>query len=196
MYDTRTQHEIVTLTNVSGRAVYQNAGATERTGLELGWSDTFVQHLNAQAALTTQRATYLDAFVTCNLSPCPVSSQQPVAAGNHLPGVPRNVAYGSLGWEPEFGWRARLVGRYVSAVYVNDINSDAAPHYFVADASVGYVAQFGPWHLSGFVQGNNLFDRRYAGSVIVNEGNNRYFEPAPGRNTYAGVTATFDFATL
>jgi iron complex outermembrane recepter protein len=28
---------------------------------------------------------------------------------------------------------------------------------------------------------DNLFDRSYAGSVIVNEGNARYFEPASGR---------------
>jgi iron complex outermembrane receptor protein len=27
----------------------------------------------------------------------------------------------------------------------------------------------------------NLADRRVAGSVIVNEGNGRFFEPAPGR---------------
>jgi iron complex outermembrane receptor protein len=28
---------------------------------------------------------------------------------------------------------------------------------------------------------DNLFDHRYAGSVIVNDGNGRYFEPAAGR---------------
>jgi len=29
----------------------------------------------------------------------------------------------------------------------------------------------------------------YAGSVTVNEGNNRFFEPAPGRNWVIGVRA-------
>lgn len=29
---------------------------------------------------------------------------------------------------------------------------------------------------------DNLFDKEYIGSVIVNESNGRYYEPAPGRN--------------
>ena len=32
-----------------------------------------------------------------------------------------------------------------------------------------------------------------AGSVIVNEGNRRFFEPAPGRNWLVGVTAQLTF---
>jgi len=34
---------------------------------------------------------------------------------------------------------------------------------------------------------DNLFDRRYAGSVIVNDSNGRFFEPAPGRTYFVGV---------
>jgi iron complex outermembrane receptor protein len=32
-----------------------------------------------------------------------------------------------------------------------------------------------------------VFDRRYAGSVIVNEANGRFFEPAPGRTWLLGL---------
>lgn len=39
-----------------------------------------------------------------------------------------------------------------------------------------------------FSRVDNVFDRRYVGSVIVNEGNGRYFEPAPGRNWGGGAT--------
>ena len=38
-----------------------------------------------------------------------------------------------------------------------------------------------------FARVNNLFDRNYAGSVIVGDTNGRYFEPAPGRNWFAGI---------
>lgn len=44
-----------------------------------------------------------------------------------------------------------------------------------------------------FVRLDNLFDRRYAGSVIVNEGNQRYFEPGAGRGLSAGVTVSRTF---
>jgi len=40
---------------------------------------------------------------------------------------------------------------------------------------------------------DNLLDRRYAGSVIVNEGNARYFEPAPGRNWTVGMSGSYRF---
>jgi iron complex outermembrane receptor protein len=37
------------------------------------------------------------------------------------------------------------------------------------------------------VRVNNLLDRTYAGSVIVGDSNGRFFEPAPGRNWFAGI---------
>ena len=40
---------------------------------------------------------------------------------------------------------------------------------------------------NAYVRVNNLFDRNYAGSVIVADTNGRYFEPAPGRNWFAGI---------
>ena len=57
----------------------------------------------------------------------------------------------------------------------------------------GYVARAGAWEFSSFGRVDNLFDRRYVGSVIVNEGNARYFEPAPGRTWTVGTTATVRF---
>ena len=35
-----------------------------------------------------------------------------------------------------------------------------------------------------FVAANNLFDRRYVSSVVINATRGRYYEPAPGRNVY------------
>ena len=39
----------------------------------------------------------------------------------------------------------------------------------------------------GFVRIDNLFDRQAIGSVIVTDGNGRYFEPAPGRGLVVGL---------
>ena len=83
--------------------------------------------------------------------------------------------------------------RRIGAVYVNDLNSDAAEAYTVASAQVGYRTVLGRWDLGAFARVDNLFDRAYAGSVIVNEGNSRFFEPAPGRTWLAGVSAGYRF---
>lgn len=191
VFATRTKNEIVTLTNLGGRSTYQNAGSTRRSGLEIGWSNTYAQHLRAQVAFSTLDATYRDAFSACYGSPC--AAPVPVSAGSRIPGLARVSLYAALGWQPPQGWRGGVEGRFLSRVVVNDTNSDAAPAYFTASANAGYVAVWGPWKVSGFARVDNLFGRQYAGSVIVNEGNSRFFEPAPGRTWLAGVSGSVSF---
>ena len=84
-----------------------------------------------------------------------------------------------------------LEGRVVGKVYVNDANSDAAPAYAVANLRTGFEQLVREWRFTEFLRIDNLSDRRYAGSVIVNEGNQRYFEPAPGRTALAGLSASY-----
>jgi len=81
----------------------------------------------------------------------------------------------------------------LSRVVVNDANADAAPGFGVVNANLGYVARVGAWRVNGYARIDNVFARRYAGSVIVNEGNGRYFEPAPGSTWLAGVSAGLAF---
>ena len=76
---------------------------------------------------------------------------------------------------------------------VNDANSDAAPGFAAIDASAGYLRRAGRWEFSGFVRGDNLAGRQIIGSVIVNEGNGRYFERTPGRTWLAGANAALAF---
>jgi iron complex outermembrane recepter protein len=40
---------------------------------------------------------------------------------------------------------------------------------------------------------DNLTDRNYAGSVIVNEGNRRFYEPSPRRSMSGGIQARLQF---
>lgn len=191
-FRTDTANEIVTQTNLGGRSTYQNAGATRRTGLEAGWNGTYFGNLRAQLAATLLNATYQDGFLTCTAAPCAVANVA-VPAGSRIPGIARGTLFAALNWAPPTGWRAGVEGRYVTGVFVNDANSDAAPRYAVAAATLGYVLRAGPWELNSFVRGDNLFGRRYAGSVIVNEGNSRFFEPAPGRTWLASAVATVRF---
>ena len=47
--------------------------------------------------------------------------------------------------------------------------------------------------VSEFLRVDNLADRSYIGSVIVNESNGRFYEPAPGRNYMVGLQAKLNF---
>ena len=72
-------------------------------------------------------------------------------------------------------------------IYVDDINSDTAPSYTVMAANIGYVWKNADWKINTFARVDNLLDKDYVGSVIVNDGNKRFFEPADGRNWSAGL---------
>ena len=192
LFETRTHDEIVTQTNVGGRSTFQNAGATRRRGFEAAWSGRWLENLRAQVAATWLDARYRDAFSTCAATPC-TTPNLTIPAGNRIPGTARSALYAALAWAPPQGWRGGVEARVLSQVYVNDANTDAAEGHAVASANVGYVTRIGAWELTGFGRVDNLFERRYAGSVIVNEGNARFFEPAPGRTWAAGLSATVSF---
>ncbi|WP_218966805.1 TonB-dependent receptor [Snodgrassella alvi] len=72
-------------------------------------------------------------------------------------------------------------------IYVNDNNSDYASAYALVSTNIGYEWVHRGWTLSSYARIDNLFNRRYAGSVIVNDSNGRYFEPSPKRAFSIGI---------
>lgn len=191
-FNTRSDREIVTLSNTSGRSTYQNAGATERRGVEVAWSARAWKHLRADLSATAMDATYRDAFTSCAGTPC-ATPNLAIPAGNRIPGIARGAAFASVAWVPPTGWRGGLEARHLTGVPVNDANTDAAPAYTLLAGHVGHVMQAGAWELEGFARVDNLLDRHHAGSVIVNEGNSRYFEPGAGRTWLLGMSASVKF---
>ncbi|MBU4610667.1 TonB-dependent receptor [Achromobacter sp. GG226] len=188
VFQTRTEDEIVTAVASGGRSTFQNAGRTRRHGAELSWAGALVGDWQLRASYAWLDARYRDDV--CAPAAC---GQNPIVSGNRIPGIARHTAFAALDWAPPEGWRAGVDVRYQDQVFVNDANEDAAPSYLVAGASVGYRWRQGPWSWDAFGRVDNLFDRKYAGSVIVNDGNGRFFESAPGRNWSAGMGASYAF---
>jgi iron complex outermembrane receptor protein len=192
LFQTSTQSEIVTQTNVGGRSTFTNAGATRRRGIELAWSATVARAWQFQLAQTWLDARYRDAFATCAAAPCTVPTLF-IPAGNRIPGNARSVSAAEIAWQPPRGWRAGAELRYSSRVPVNDLNTESAPSFTTVAAYGGYVFDLKGWTLSATLRVDNLLDRRYAGSVIVNEGNGRFYEPAPGRSYVAKLVGSYPF---
>ncbi|WP_348541061.1 TonB-dependent receptor [Variovorax sp. TBS-050B] len=189
LFQTRTRDEIVTDTNTGGRSTFQNAGRTRRNGFELAWQHETADHWRTQVAYTWLDARYREGF--CSPSPCAASNQ--IAAGNRIPGIARQSLFASLGWVPPEGWRAGVEMRALGRIQANDANTASAPGYAVAALYAGYLRKWERWEFNAFARVDNLFDRRYVGSVIVNEGNARYYEPAPGRNWTVGLSGAYRF---
>ncbi|RSO00530.1 TonB-dependent receptor [Acinetobacter pittii] len=186
VFQTKTKDDIVSAGNSNGRSTFRNADKTLREGVEFAWNKKLWRDLTATASYT-----YLDATFDADIPALGSIAQIP--AGNAIPGIAKNQAYASLAWQPSHGLYGGVDVQYMDKVYVNDTNSDAAPSYSVTSANVGYAWVMGDWKVNSFARVDNLFDKNYAGSVIVNDGNGRYFEPADGRNWSAGLRVIKQF---
>jgi len=185
LFHTDTKNEIVAADNTGGRATYRNAGRTRRQGAELATQLQLARQWQLNAALTVLDAKLRDGI--CD------SKGSCVPAGKRIAGTARTQAAIGLDWRPHDDWRIGADWRHVSAIAANDSNSAQAPGYGVLALSTGYTRQWGPWKLNAFARIDNLADKKYVGSVIVNEGNGRYYEAAPGRQWMAGMSLGYQF---
>ena len=192
LFETGTRDEIVTQTNTGGRSTFQNAGATRRRGAELAWTARLAPAWQLQISQGWLDARYRDSFRTCAATPC-VAPAVVVPGGNRIPGTAQSVTAAEVAWQPGRGWQGGVELRRSSRVYVNDTNSDAAPPFKTLALHAGYVFDLRDWTLSATVRVDNVLDQRYAGSVIVNEGNGRFFEPAPARTWVLKVAGSYRF---
>jgi iron complex outermembrane receptor protein len=178
-----TDNEIGVATNAGGRSSFQNVGRTRRYGIEAATVWRLSSSLRAQANATLLHAAYRDDFLTCNTIPC-AAPNAPVAAGNRIAGTQRVIGAAELAWRPgavpgEFAleWRGQ------GATPVNDSNTDAAGGFGLVNlrwSAEWPVTDSG--RLQTLLRVDNAADRHVVGSVIVNDANGRFFEPAAPRS--------------
>jgi iron complex outermembrane receptor protein len=182
-----THDELAVLQNFNGRSVEQNIGATSRHGAEASVDADWAGGFSGRAAYTFIRAVVGQPYQTCVGTPCLPAT---VAAGRYLPAVARNALYAGLTWRyAPRGFSATLEEQARARIYADDRNTASAPGYWETNFHAGFDQQTRRWQLSEFLRLDNLTNRAYVGSVIVNESNSRYFEPAPGRTAYLMLSA-------
>ncbi len=182
LFQTDTDDEIVVASSMGGRTTYKNAGKTRRQGAELALDQRFAGDWRGKASWTWLDATYRSNV--CQGQNCD---------GNRMPGIARNMGFASLGFIPDEGWYAGTDVRYMGDIMANDENTAKAPSYTVVGLNTGYKFNYSQLTVDIFGRVDNLFDKEYIGSVIVNESNGRYYEPAPGRNYGVGINLAWQF---
>jgi iron complex outermembrane receptor protein len=178
LFDARSNNEIVPVSTVNGRSIFQNVDGVRRRGIEASWQTTW-DRWSTRAAYTLLDASFRTAFSN--------AQKATIAAGNRLPGAPEHSLYTEIQYKVSDALSTGLELRTESRVHVNDTNTDTAAGYAVVNARAGYAFKAGGADLFLYGRIDNLFDQRYAGSVIVNDGNSRFFEPAPGRRLFVGL---------
>lgn len=176
-----TRDEIVVNSSAGGRTDFRNASGTRRSGAELAWQQKLGHGFESALAWTLLNARFKDAYTP--------GGAPPVAAGSRLPGVSPRLLHAELVWRhAASGFHAGAELRHSGKVFVNDQNSEAAGAYTIGNLRAGLQQRGRGWRVSEFLRVDNVTDRNYVGSVIVADGNGRFYEPSPGRGYMLGVT--------
>lgn len=186
LYYIKTDDEIVaSFTDTFNRSIYSNANKTVRKGAELSIESNFENNISTYFAYTLLNAKFDSDFTGANGL---------IESGNRIPGTYSNQAYGEIRWKYEpLGFNTAFETRYNSKVYVNDRNTDAASSYTIFNIRAGFEQTLKNWYFKEYVRIENLSDKEYIGAVRINDGNNRFFEPAAGRNYLLGLSAQYKF---
>jgi iron complex outermembrane receptor protein len=185
----RTENELGVLQSSGGRSVYENIGATQRQGAELGVTALLPANFEARVAYSYLQAVVEDAYKGCAGTPC---VPDVIAAGNYLPAVPQNILYAGLTWRnAASGFFATAETLVRSRIYGDDRNSGYAAGYWTENLRAGFEQKRPGWQTSESLRIENMFNKAYIGSVIVNDANSRFFEPAPGFSVFVMFEAKY-----
>jgi iron complex outermembrane receptor protein len=168
------------------RRFYRNAGSARHRGAELGATITPSTWLLAKLAYTYADFRYLHYAFS------PDTAHRFVLDGRALPGVPRHWVDLRLRLQPEGsvagGWWVELEAQHASGYLVDDTLSVRTKPWWLTMLRFGWTGQAGGMRMAPFLGVNNVLNRAYVSSVVVNASGGRYYEPAPGRNVYVGLS--------
>lgn len=151
--------------NQPGRRAFRNAGRTSRQGIETSLS-TSTSVADIGVAHTWSRFAF---------------ERYRVGSANYdgqvIPGIPAHLLQAYV-TARHAGWFATVDGTASSRVSANDATTVFAAGFAAWNVRTGYaVSTRGRFRVEPTVGVENLFDRRYASSVVINATRSRFFEP-------------------
>ena len=171
----------------NGREFFANAGQSGRTGIEFSLSSDPIENVSLLFSYTYSDFEF-DRFV---------DNDGTDFSGNRIPGSPEHLLFGEVTYNHPRGWFAALDFLYVDDQFADNGNSAVNPSYRVSNLRLGLETSIGEFAAFPFIGINNLFDETYNANLRINAfgppGLERYFEPGPERNVYAGIELRYDF---
>jgi len=180
LFDALVRDELISFpvpADTNGRVYYQNAGRSRHRGVELSADLELAPGVNLLTAWTYSDFRYTDYTLGAR-----------VLDGRPIPGIPQHWLHFVLQAHPASagGVWAELEETHSSGYLVSDAANSSTSPWWTTNLRLGWSGSSGGMRLNPFVGFNNVFNRAYVGSVVINATAGRYYEPAPGRNMYVG----------
>ena len=165
------------------RFFYRNAGSTRHRGVELSGGARVMDGLSVNVIWTYSNYRYREYSFTDSLG-------THVLDGRELPGIPKNWFHTIVRAQPDAfrGLWAELQQSYSSGYLVSDVQPTRTSPWWATNVRLGWEGKVGQVQLAPFLGINNAFNHLYVSSVVINAARDRFYEPAPGRNAYVGLS--------
>jgi iron complex outermembrane receptor protein len=175
----------------SEETYFRNAGKAENKGAEINIESFISKKIRTVLSYSLMNFKYIDYTVQRE-------NDLFQLGGNKVPGIPMQNIYFQVEYLNQNGISGIINFSWLDEYYTNDFNG-APPgsslsksnfvneDYMRVDFRTSYSLNFNFMEMIIFLGINNLFDKKYNGSVVPNAAGDRYFEPAPGRSWYAGL---------
>jgi iron complex outermembrane receptor protein len=185
----RLNNAIVRRLNPDNTEYYTNSGNINQPGLEgyvTAWiikptESGFIRGLQFTESVTISKFSFGD-----------YNNAATSYKGNELTGVPRDVLVSSL--QVKFPQSLYLYAQHNSTARIplNEANTFYAPHYNLVQVKAGWQHKLGAKsRLDIFAGIDNLLNENYSLGDDLDAVGNRFYNPSPLRNYYAGFNVTF-----
>ena len=184
VFDYRLKNAIVQRRDATNGDYFVNAGSTKQRGVESQVSylllqrNSFVNTARLWASYTWNNFTY-DEFkqLTNDYS------------GKKLPSVAKNTVATGLDISTKPGIYINITYYYSDPIPLNDANTEFASSYNLLGSRIGWRKDLKKKNkLELFAGIENAFDVTYSLGNDINAAGGRYYNAAPGRNYYGGVS--------
>ncbi|CAN5893384.1 TonB-dependent receptor PqqU [soil metagenome] len=190
-FSLRLRETIIGSTGASTVVTFSNSGATRQDGLEAALSYAVIQ--NDQRFLSLLKGWGSYTYNRFRFQEYLRGVED--LSGNAVTGVAPHTLTAGLDLESRLGLYLNVTSNYIDRIPLNDQNTVYADEYLIFGARGGFRRVL-LQRISAEVYGgvDNLTDRHYSlGNDLNVQFGNRFFQPAPGRNYYGGVTAKYLF---
>jgi iron complex outermembrane receptor protein len=183
LFQADVKNELIPYEIAAPRFYYRNAGSSRHRGVELGADVTPANGMSLNVTWTYSDFRFSRYSFT-------TGGQTFTLDGRELPGVPKHWLHVTLRAAPAVlhGVWAEVEETYSSGYLVSDTLSLRTAPWWGTVVRLGWDGAVGKVRVAPFIGVNNLLDRRYVSSVVINAARDRFYEPAPGRNVYIGVS--------
>ena len=186
-YRFKLNNAIVRRNDVAGAEYFINAGSSLQEGIELLIKNNLIsrktgimRQLLINGSLSYQPYRFLEYKQGVNSF-----------NGNAITGVPKTIVFIGIQSLLLNGYYFNLSINAASRIPLNDANTVFTESNQLVQAKMGKLVQWKKYEIDAFIGADNLLNQLYSLGNDINAAGNRYFNPAPSKNFYAGIRIGF-----